>query len=108
MRRALVAALAACADHSLRPELHRFLRGLSRDELQFIADFLGACILESAGKARCSRSQLAMRIAEYQAARRECSRCRSEDQEHKMILLLEYLCRGGVPQPSLPVRTGHA
>jgi hypothetical protein len=42
--------------------------------------------------------QLAARIAEFQEARLNCSRSRPEDEDHKMILLLEYLCRCGVSQ----------
>jgi hypothetical protein len=82
--------------------------GLSSDELQFIAEFLGASILEPTEKCRCSRSELAARIAEFQRTRLGCSSGRSEDQDHKMILLLEYLCRSGAPRFSLAVRAGHA
>ena len=46
MRKVLVGALASCADTPSRANARRFLRGLSSDELQFIAEFLGACILE--------------------------------------------------------------
>ena len=53
MRSVLVTALAARADSSLRVQARQFLRGLSSDELQFIAGFLGACILESAGQQPC-------------------------------------------------------
>jgi hypothetical protein len=77
--------------------------GLSSDELEFIAEFVGACILESAcileldSSERCrrSRAELAQRIAEFQQARVARVQLQPEDQEHKMILLLEYLCRSG-------------
>ena len=94
MRNALVAALTSCADRPFKSRARRFLSGLSSDELQFIAEFLGACFLESGRKYRCSRAQLAERIAEFQRARASGGGW-SEDQEHKMILLLEYLCRDG-------------
>jgi hypothetical protein len=84
------------------------LTGLSSDELQFIAEFLGACILESTEKGRCSRSELAERIAQFQGGRLRCPPGCSEDQDHKMILLLEYLCRSGSPRFSLAMRAGHA
>lgn len=100
MRRTLVTALAECADGSLKPAIRRFLLGLSRDELQFIADFLGACILESPSGAPGSGRQLARRVAEFHQARLGSSSRFSDDQDHKMILLVEYLCRGGVEAPS--------
>ena len=108
MRRSLVAALTSCADCPLKPRARRFLTGLSSDELQFIAEFLGACILESAEESRCSRTELAGRIAQFQRERPGCSPGRSQDQDHKMILLLEFLCRSGSPRLSLAMRAGHA
>ena len=108
MRSTLVAALVSCADRPLKPEARRFLTGLSADELQFIAEFLGACILESTDKGRCSRAELAERIAQFQRGRLRCSPGCSEDQDHKMILLLEYLCRSGAPRFSLAMPAGHA
>jgi len=59
VQKTLVAALVSCADRPLKPKARRFLTGLSFDELQFIAEFLGACILESTEEGRCSRSELA-------------------------------------------------
>jgi hypothetical protein len=107
VRNALVAALVSSADRPLKPRARQFLLGLSFDELQFIAEFLGACILESTEKGRCSRWELAERIAQFQG-RLRCSPGCSEDQDHKMILLLEYLCRSGSPRISLAMRAGHA
>jgi len=96
VRSSLVAALVACADRRLRPKARRFVAGLSTDELQFIAEYVGAVILESAHPGGCSRSQLATGIARFQEARQGCPGCRSRDDDHKMILLLEYLCRSGI------------
>ena len=104
MRNALVAALVSSADRPLKPEARRFLVGLSFDELQFIAEFLGACILESTEEGRCSRSELAEGIAQFQRGRLRCPPGCSEDQDHKMILLLEFLCRSGSPRVSLAMR----
>ena len=104
MRNTLVAALVSCADRPLKPKARQFLVGLSSDELQFIAEFLGACILEPTEKGRYSRSELAERIAQFQRARLRCSPGCSEDQDHKMILLLEYLCRSGSPRIALAMR----
>jgi len=93
LRQDLVAALAACAHCSLRGKARSFLSGLSADELRFIADFQAACILESRCCARLTRAQLASRIADFQRERGATS-----DQDHKMILLLEYLCRSGMQE----------
>ena len=107
MRETLVTALVSCANSSLKSRSRRFLAGLSRDELQFIAEFLGCCVLESARRSVCSRAQLAEAVSDFQSARRGLrGRC-SEDQEHKMILLLEYLCCSGIEQVSV-ARASHA
>ena len=107
MQRTLVAALVSCVDGSLRGKARRFLVGLSSDELEFIAEFLGACILESSATCRRrSRAELSARIAEFQHARFTRGRLQPEDQEHKMILLLEYLCRTGLREFSVPMRAG--
>jgi len=58
--------------------------------MQFIAVYLGACILESSRRSYCSRAELARRIADFKRTRR-----RAADWDHKAILLLEYLCRTG-------------
>jgi hypothetical protein len=50
----------------------------------------------------CSREQLAVRIAAFQRARQENPAVSQADQEHKMILLLEFLCRIGMQQIAAP------
>lgn len=99
MRTALIAAIAACTEGSLRKDARKFLRGLSRDELQYIAEFMGACILESLDHAAHSRNELADGIAQFEKVREDCT-WRPGDREHKMILLLEYLCRCNFAQPT--------
>ena len=98
-RQDLVAALTACTENPFRSQARRFLVGLSADELQFIAEFIGSLILEPEERCRCSRAELAQRIAEFQQSR---PRHRGLDDDHKMILLLEYLCRSGLQQAGLP------
>jgi hypothetical protein len=98
---ALVAALVSCADSPHKSQARRFVQGLSSDELQFIAGFLGACVLDRSGNSCRSRAQWAERIARYQPA---SIGCRSADQEHKMILLLEFICRSGAPRVSRSAR----
>jgi len=46
-RNTLITALVASSDDTVKVRARRFLLGLSCDELQFIAEFFGACILES-------------------------------------------------------------
>jgi len=96
LRNCLVTALVSCADTPLKAKARRFLRGLSSDELQFIAEFLGSCILEAPEP--CA-SGLARQIASFQLARSRSSKTqiRVADHEHKMILVLEYLRRSGTP-----------
>ena len=105
MRKALVCAAAAYVDERLQKKARRFLQGLSTDELQYIAEFLGACVIESWGNAVCSRRRLADGIAYFDRCRSTPAGCLS-DQEHKMILLLEYLCRCQLTHYSLAERAG--
>jgi len=107
VRETLVTALVSCANSALKSRSRRFLAGLSSDEMQFIAEFLGCCILESARWPVCSRAQLAEAIFDFQRSRRGLRGPCSKDQEHKMILLLEYLCCSGIEQVSV-ARASHA
>ena len=108
----LVRALSLCVDDSQKREIKRFLLGLATDELQYIAEFLGSCILETGWRWQGDRTQLAEAIKQFDRNRRESGcRCsagslRHQDQEHKMILLLEYLCRSGLAQFTLSVGAG--
>ena len=83
MRNSLVAALVACADRPLKSEARRFLAGLSSDELQFVAEFLGSCVLESQVRGERTRAELTERIAKFQQSHH--TRRRSSDQELKML-----------------------
>ena len=108
---ALVCALIACLENSQKRPTRRFLQGLATNELQYIAEFLGACILESGARCRGNRTELAEAIKQFERNRHgasgmSCGRDHLQDQEHKMILLLEYLCRSGMPQHSISVGAG--
>ncbi len=107
MRTALISAISACVDERLQPKSRRFLQGLSADELQYIAEFLGACLLEPPGGAACDRRQLADGITRFDRCRRRRSGC-LHDQEHKMILLLEYLSRCKLTRCPLALHAGRA
>jgi hypothetical protein len=88
VRNALVTALLSCAEIPCRSKIRRFLAGLSSDELQFLAEFYGACIVEGGRAERVIEAKLAGR----------CLHRRSPDDDHKLILLHEYLARAGAPQ----------
>ena len=95
VRSALAAALISCAAGTYRSKARRFVEGLSADELEFIAGFLGARLLDaSAGGA--TRAQWAEQIARYERESADADPSRSADREHKLLVLLEYLSRTGV------------
>ena len=94
----LVGGLLSWIDLPLRARTHKFLRGLALDELQFLAGFCGSCVLESGGAANEFRTELAGRIACYRTGGRV------SDQDLKMILLVEYLNRGGLQSTPTTVR----
>ena len=107
MRSILVAALVACADRGSKSQVRGFLQGLSCDELQYIAGFLGACILESSHKCRPSRAELVGCIAEVRGSKLPCA-ANAADRDHKMILLLEYLCRTSPKEFPITMGAGKA
>ncbi|HLK47688.1 MAG TPA: hypothetical protein VKT49_06110 [Bryobacteraceae bacterium] len=108
MRSVLVAALASCTESPFKSQARRFLGGLSRDELQFIADYLGASILDSTEPGAASRPELTERIAEFQRCRAGAGAGSNSDLDHKTILLLEFLCRSGLGKAAVAVRATHA
>jgi hypothetical protein len=106
VRRVLVTALASCAERTARLKTRRFLAGLSYDELQFLAEFLGASILEWERLRPSSRAELAERVAAFQRARCSCEYALETDQDHKMILVLEFLCLTGSRHAALAMGAG--
>ena len=107
MRSVLVAALVSCADGPRQSKARRFLTGLSADELQFIAEFMGASILEAEEPSVCSRPELAERLAEFHSARRGRA-APSEDEELKTILLREFIRGSALRKPPVVARAAHA
>jgi hypothetical protein len=93
-RQDLVAALIACTEAPFRARARRFASGLSADELQFIAEYLGSCILEAA-TGPCSPCTLAARLP-------------AADRDHKVLLVFEYLCRTGNRAIALRMRAAGA
>lgn len=106
----LIRALCSCAGDRRQGKARRFLQGLSADELNYIAEFLGSCILESNDRLGSTRGQLAEDVARFERCRREAAPERNgrrrastslQDNDHKMILLLEYLSRCNSQQAPL-------
>jgi hypothetical protein len=81
-------ALLSCVEMRRRGKARRFLDGLSLDELEYLASFAGACVLEGQEVSRCTRGQIEQSVRRFSAGIRA-----SDDQ--KMVLLFEYLCRYG-------------
>jgi hypothetical protein len=94
VRVALVRALCSCVGDGKRGRARRFLQGLSADELQYIAEFLGSCILETEQQLGSTWGQLAEDVVRFERCRRAAAprkKARPQDEDHKMILLFEYL-----------------
>jgi len=106
VRSALVAALLSCTDGPRQSKARRFLSGLSADELQFIAEFMGASILESEEPPSLAYPELPERVGQFLRARSR--RAASDDQDLKTILLLEFLRGSAVPKRPVALRAGHA
>ena len=102
MKTVLVTSLCSMISVEHRRKARQFLLGLSTDELQYIAEFLGACILESVQPDRWTRLQLTQGIQHFDQRRHAFP----ADRQHKMILLLEFLCRCDIGSASMPARAG--
>jgi len=85
LKPALISAITDCTEPRAQRQARRFLLGLSTDELQYIAEFLGSCVIECA-------SPTEERIERFGCGR-SAQMYNRGDQQHKMIVLLEYLRR---------------
>ena len=88
-----------------RESTQRFLEGLSTDELEYIAEYLGCRLLDPDVEAlHCDRNRLALDVERFQFSRHaptlafpdgaggtQVAVRNRPDIAHKMILLLEYL-----------------
>jgi hypothetical protein len=107
LRTALISAIAGYVDEGLHTPVRAFLAGLSKDELQYIAEYLGACVLESTRRVPGSRREIAESIASFDRLRSKPD-ARTRDQEHKMVMLLECLCRCELTSWTLTVQRERA
>ena len=88
-------ALCAMVCDRHRRKTRQFLEGLATTELQYIAEFLGSWMVEGLQPCQWSRAELVDAIERFDRSRAVPYR----DREHKMILVLEYLCRSN-PEPA--------
>ena len=94
----LVDALLGISLMDRRENTRRFLEGLSTDELQYIAAFLGAKILDpNPDVSPLNRDELSREIERYEVS--QAGSLDGADQVHKMILLLEFLSLGRSLRP---------
>jgi hypothetical protein len=87
-RSSLVGALLRTALPVNRHLVLDFLRGLSRDELECLADFQGACFLEEEYSAACQPYRLMAEFFDPSVCDRWIN---PDDRSHKMFVVLAYL-----------------
>jgi hypothetical protein len=105
VRTNLVEALSSMSRLGVRESARDFLEGLSTDELQYIAGYLGARTIDpelndSVGTRGCraraieryERTRIAQHKCEWSSGGRTAVR-QAADVSHKMIVLLEFLAR---------------
>ena len=102
MKTILVRSLCAMVSGRQSRKARQFLLGLSTDELQYIAEFLGSCILESEQPSQWTRDQLTQAIQRFDQGQKHSI----SDRQHKMILLLEFLCRCQIGSAPIAARAG--
>jgi hypothetical protein len=87
-RSSLVGALLRAASPVNRPTVLDFLRGLSRDELECLAEFQGACVLEAQEFEAFNPYRL---LAEFFDPRTSDRWHNADDRAHKTFVLLAWL-----------------
>lgn len=87
-RSSLVGALLRIAVPENRHLVVDFLRGLSRDELECVAEFEGACAIESSQNARFNRYRLLAPFFDPSSSERWHN---TDDCAHKTFILLTWL-----------------
>jgi len=98
-RSSLVGALLRSAFPANRHKVFEFLRGLSRDELECLAEFQGACVLEEEFSVACHPYRLMADFFDPVVSERWSH---PDDRAHKMFVVLAYLDR--LQEKSLTIR----
>jgi hypothetical protein len=94
-RTALENALFLYAPPGCQAAVTSFLEGLAVDELRYLAEFFGSCILTSSAANLGTWDLVGHRI---EAAQRKLKKLRPafhEDTEHKLLLVTEFAARCG-------------
>ena len=89
-RSSMVGALLRSALPVNRQIVLDFLQGLSRDELECLAEFQGACILEAEFSESCHSYRLMSDFFDPAVSERWSN---PDDRAHKMFIVLTYLDR---------------
>lgn len=100
MKNILVRSLCSMVPCEQSRKARQFLLGLSTDELQYLAEFFGSCVLESEKPYRWTRAQLGQNIQRFDRGQKNSV----SDRQHKMILLHEFLCRCNIGSAPVPAR----
>lgn len=87
-RSSMVGALLRTAIPSNQHLVMDFLQGLSRDELECLAEFQGACVLEKEFSVACQPYRLMADFFDPSASERWRN---PDDRAHKMFIVLAYL-----------------
>lgn len=87
-RSSLVGALLRNALPVNRHFILNFLQGLSRDELECLAEFQGACILEAEYSENCNSYRLMSDFFDPAISERWSN---PDDRAHKLFIVLTYL-----------------
>jgi hypothetical protein len=87
-RSSLVGALLRAAVPANRPAVLDFLRGLSRDELECLAEFQGACILETQEFVAFNPYRLLAEFFDPSMSERWHN---ADDRAHKTFIILAWL-----------------
>ncbi len=96
-RSSLVGALLRDAIPVNRPAVSDFLQGLSLDELECLAEFQGACVIEAEYSETCHSYRLMSDFFDPEV----CERWRQPDaRAHKTFVVLAWLDHLGSPVPA--------
>ncbi len=113
-RASLVTAISSMSTSCRREAARRFLEGLSADELQYIAAYFGARLLEPGPNgSEQSRDEMAHQIERYEGKNKTSPRSNGSSPEscnvsHRMIVLLEYLSACNMRSKTATVRANAA
>jgi len=88
-------ALSLYAPSGCRAASKSFFDGLSLDELQYLAEFLGSCILITSEIDVTTWDTIRHRAKVWQRRLASLDQTRREDLEHKLILVTEFAARCG-------------